>query len=266
MRLLFLLPVILCVHIVNVCAQDSFYPHYIANPLEARVGSFYQPNADRLRLDIGQTIDLNQFDIGSGWKAGIGADAFILTRLRSEGNFKFPVETADYFFGLQGSIHGNVAGMPAGARLRLSHISTHLVDGAADAQGVFSERKPFVYSREFADVSGYVMLNDIRLYGGITWIWSTQPRNIGRIVPQLGFDTRYLIGNDLSIESGYDVRISEVQGITLPTHSVQCGVKYHMKDKTGIWFGLIASSGKSIHGMYHTEREDYLGYGFRIAY
>ncbi len=93
MRLLFFISVILCVHIVNVCAQDSFYPHYIANPLEARIGSFYQPNADRLRLDIGQTIDLNQFEIRSGWKAGIGADAFILTRLRSEGNFKFPVET-----------------------------------------------------------------------------------------------------------------------------------------------------------------------------
>ncbi|MEN9829045.1 MAG: hypothetical protein RJA11_1661, partial [Bacteroidota bacterium] len=73
MRLLFFLSVILSVHTVNVCAQDSFYPHYIANPLEARVGSFYQPNADRLRLDIGQTIDLKQYDVGSGWNAGIGA-------------------------------------------------------------------------------------------------------------------------------------------------------------------------------------------------
>ncbi len=254
---------------LNVCimhSQDTFYSHYIANPLEARIGSFYQPNADRLRLDIGQTIDLNQFDIGSGWKAGIGADAFILTRLRSEGNFKFPVETADYFFGLQGAMHGKVDGLPCGARLRLSHISTHLVDGAADAQGVFSERKPFVYSREFADISGYVMISDIRLYAGLTWIWSTQPRNIGRIVPQLGFDTRYSIGKDVSFESGYDVRISQVQGITLPTHSIQCGVKYHMQNNSGIWFGLIASSGRSIHGMYHTEREDYLGYGFRITY
>jgi hypothetical protein len=247
-------------------AQDGFFRHYIANPLEARVGSFYQPNADRLRLDIGTTIDLEQFDIRSNWKVGIGADAFILTRLRSEGNFKFPVETADYFFGLQGAAHGTIDGVPVGGRLRLSHISTHLVDGAANAQGVFAERKPFVYSREFADVTGYVIIGDIRLYGGITWIWSTQPRNIGRIVPQLGFDTRYAIAKNLSLEAGYDVRISEVQDITLPTHSMQCGVKLHMANSTGLWFGLIASSGRSIHGMYHTEREEYLGYGFRIAY
>lgn len=249
-----------------VFAQDTFFPHYIANPLEARVGSFYQPNADRLRLDIGQTIDLSEYDLGSGWKAGLGADAFILTRLRSEGNFKFPVETADYFFGLQGSAHGMIQSLPVGVRLRLSHISTHLVDGSADAQGVFSSRKPFVYSREFADVSGYAMLGSFRVYGGLTWIWSTQPRNVGRIVPQLGFDIRHPIGDEFTFESGYDVRVSEVADITLPTHSVQCGIKYALMHGKGFWFGLVASTGRSIHGMYHTEREEYLGYGFRIAY
>ncbi|NBP63957.1 MAG: DUF1207 domain-containing protein [Bacteroidetes bacterium] len=247
-------------------SQDTFYPHYIANPLEARVGSFYQPNVDRLRLDIGQTIDFTQHDLGDGWKGGFGTDAFILTRLRSEGNFKFPVETADYFFGLQASAHGTLNATPVGARLRLSHISTHLVDGAADAQGVFSARKPFVYSREFADLSGYAMMGPLRIYAGLTWIWSTQPRNIGRIVPQLGFDTRQSIAKNMVLEAGYDVRVSEVADITLPTHSLRCGLKYAMTTQTGFWFGLIASSGRSIHGMYHTEREDFLGYGFRMAY
>ncbi|MFN5176708.1 MAG: DUF1207 domain-containing protein [Ignavibacteria bacterium] len=250
----------------TVLGQDTFYPHYIANPLEARIGSFYQPNVDRLRLDIGQTIDLTEHQFGNGWKAGLGADAFILTRLRSEGNFKFPVETADYFFGLQASAHGSINSTPVGARLRLSHISTHLVDGSADAQGVFFPRKPFVYSREFADVSTYVMMGQMRLYAGITWIWSTQPRNIGRIVPQIGIDTRYTITPNMMIEAGYDVRVSEVAGITLPTHSFQCGVKHAFSNRTGIWLGLIASTGRSIHGMYHTEREDFLGYGFRIVY
>lgn len=246
--------------------QDTFYPHYIANPLEARVGSFYQPNVDRLRLDIGQTIDMTEHEIGNGWKAGIGADAFILTRLRSEGNFKFPVETSDYFFGVQASAHGNINATPVGARLRLSHISTHLVDGSADAQGVFFPRKPFVYSREFADVSAYAMMGPMRLYAGMTWIWSTQPRNVGRIVPQIGIDTRYAIATNMMLEAGYDLRVSEVAGITLPTHSIQCGLKQAFSKRTGIWFGLIASTGRSIHGMYHTEREDFVGYGFRIVY
>jgi hypothetical protein len=186
--------------------------------------------------------------------------------LRSEGNFKFPVETADYFFGLQASAHGSINSTSVGARLRLSHISTHLVDGSADAQGVFFPRKPFVYSREFADVSTYAMMGQMRLYAGITWIWSTQPRNVGRIVPQIGIDTRYTITPNMMIEAGYDVRVSEVAGITLPTHSFQCGVKHAFSNRTGIWLGLIASNGRSIHGMYHTEREDFLGYGFRIVY
>ena len=60
-------------------SQDTFYPHYIANPLEARVGSFYQPNVDRLRLDIGQTIDFTQHDLGDGWKGGFGTDALMRT-------------------------------------------------------------------------------------------------------------------------------------------------------------------------------------------
>ena len=247
-------------------AQDTFFPHYIANPLEARVASFYQPNVDRLRLDIGQTIDLTEHDLGEGWKAGIGADAFILTRLRSEGNFKFPVETADYFFGLQAAAHGKIQTTPVGGRLRLSHISSHLVDGAADPQGMFTPRKPFVYSREFADLSGYAMLGPMRVYAGLTWIWSTQPRNVGRIVPQFGIDTRHVVNKVFSIEAGYDVRVSEVGGITLPTHSLQCGINHAFSKHAGLWFGLVASSGRSIHGMYHTEREDFLGYGFRIVY
>ena len=264
--LIFTIVIFLSCGISALQSQETMFRYYKANPLEARVGSFYQPNHDKLRLDIGNSIDLKDISYSEQWKGSIGADAFILTRLRSEGNFKFPVETADYFFGLNACALGKIGSFPAGIRLRLAHISTHLVDGSANANGVFAERKPFVYSREFADASGYISLDYLRLYAGLTWVWSTQPRNVGRIIPQLGFDIQYPIVNHWEIQSGYDVKLSEVESITLPTHSVQAGIAYVNEKRKGAWFGIVGSFGRSIHGMYFNEQDHYLGFGFQVLY
>lgn len=96
MRIL-ILGFILCISYTHIEAQNALFTPFLASPLEARIGSFYQPSKDKMRLDIGNTVDLSVFDTDSTWKYSIGTDAFILTRLRSEGNLKFPVETADYF-------------------------------------------------------------------------------------------------------------------------------------------------------------------------
>ena len=249
-----------------IYSQETLFPYYKANPFEARVGSFYQPSHDKLRLDIGNSIDLHQFHIDNDWKGSIGTDAFILTRLRSEGNFKFPVETADYFFGINACAIGTLGNLPAGFRLRLSHISTHLVDGSANASGVFVDRKPFVYSREFADASGYITFDKLRLYAGLTWVWSTHPRDIGRVIPQLGFDIRYPISPGYEIQSGYDIKLSEVRGITLPQQSLQAGIAYLNAQRKGTWIGLVGSFGRNLHGMYYTEQDHYLGFGFQVLY
>jgi hypothetical protein len=247
--------------------ENTLFKQYKAAPLEARVASFYQFGNDRLRLDIGNSFDISEFMLQDSSRMSIGTDFFTYTRLRSEGNFKFPVETTDFYFGVNGAwISKAQAGMEYGLRLRLAHISTHLVDGYADSAGNFSRQKPFVYSREFADLSGSVQFDYLRIYSGITWLWATQPRNVGRFIPQLGTDIRYPVQKGLEIQAGYDFRISSVNERWIPTHSVQAGLAWLNEKRRGIWLGLLMSAGRSLHGMFHTEQDTYIGTGFQALF
>jgi hypothetical protein len=112
-------------------------------------GSFLEPNrftttydadATRLRLEAGFGMPFIRFN-----KASIGVECYIWSGLKTLEGFRFPVETADYFFGLN-TIIPNFLSDEYTARVRLSHISSHLVDGTKDSVvGGSSSR----FSREF---------------------------------------------------------------------------------------------------------------------
>ena len=118
-------------------------------------GSFLEPNRfaivrdqsrERIRLEAGYGSDV--IKIG---RTVVGAEGLIWSGLKSLSNFRFPVETADYFFGLYTvySLHIEGKRDPLPLRLRLSHISSHFVDGTKDTLiGGSSSR----YSREFISV------------------------------------------------------------------------------------------------------------------
>ncbi len=75
----------------------------------------------------------------------IGLEGLAWSRLRTLSNFRFPVETVDYFFGAFADWGDNEVGW----RLRISHISSHLVDGSDSVTGGSSSH----YSREFVELT-----------------------------------------------------------------------------------------------------------------
>ncbi len=129
---------------------------FTAHFLEPKAGFQYLFDLEKVRIDIGTSHDIIH------WKAedesfSFGADFFTYTRARSEDNFKFPVETVDYLFGVNGSYKSKIEQNEWGARLRFSHISAHLVDGYYDSESEswLNGREPFVYSREFFELIAY---------------------------------------------------------------------------------------------------------------
>src|SRR5687768_4058096 len=122
------------------------YTHTV-NPLyagkyEARIGGSFAPDAEKLRLDIGATVDVLTIRDSSGVvgsiarernRLSVGFDFFTWSRLRSETGFKFPVELIDYYFGFNSGLRlARIAGhqpLISEIRLRLGHISAHKVDG-----------------------------------------------------------------------------------------------------------------------------------------
>jgi hypothetical protein len=138
-------------------------------------GSFLEPNrfttvydADphRLRLEAGYGTEFLRFS-----NVDIGAEGFIWSGLKTRSDFRFPVETADYFFGFNAVIQQ----FPYPAlmsRIRLSHISSHLVDGTQDSVVGGSSSH---YSREFVSFeSQYVPFageSSFRVSAGIKFLF-----------------------------------------------------------------------------------------------
>jgi hypothetical protein len=232
-----------------------------ANIFEPRIGSQYEFGDKKLRLDIGGSVDLFE----TNWDKMIirfGTDFFTFTRLRSEGNLKFPVETSDYFFGINTSTQLQLQ-FPVSFRLRIAHISSHLVDGMA-IDTIFT-RKPYVYSREFADLVIAFGISH-RIYFGFTGVFSTQPKNVQKIIPQFGIDWKEPLTRDLDLRAGYDFKLNGYEGVNYGNNSAQIGIEYNSYDIYGLGLYIYYYSGKSIHGMFIRDYDNYFGTGFQVLF
>lgn len=243
-------------------AQAPF-PSPKANPYEARVGSMYQLGPQHLRLDIGTQLELLNGDglqDSTSWSAGVGFQTW--TRLRAESNFKFPVETVDYWFGVH-AMYGRASSWHV--RMRLAHISSHLADGLADSAATLHP-KQFVYSREFAEVLLGYTLGSIRPYLGATLVWSSIPDSPNTIIPQAGIDLSLPLDNVWSITGGYDLRLVGINNVYVAANAAQLGFQHQLHNTTALWMGLYAYSGRSMHGMFFKNQDSYLAAGFQVMW
>ena len=236
-----------------------------ANVFEPRIGSFYNLNDNNFRLDIGASFDFVKINENSPNEMSIGADFFTYTRLRSENNFKFPVETSDYFFGLNYSANLNLFDEQFQTRVRLAHISSHLVDGYSE-NGIFF-KMPFVYSREFFDITlakyfDYSESNYIRPYIGTKVVFSTQPDDVSIFQGQVGFDLLHKINNFAEISAGLNL----ANGEDMLNTSSQIGFNIKFIKNVGLFLGYYYYNGNSMHGMFYKEKDNYSAIGFQIIY
>lgn len=239
---------------------------YTANILEARDGVSYLTSADKLRLDIGTSSDVYKITYGNSVLT-FGADLFTYTRLRSENNFRFPVETIDYFFGLNSGyrvINGN---NQYGFRFRFSHISAHLVDGRFDkSTGDWQYNyPPFVYSREFFELLPFYQFDTFRIYGGMTYLIHVIPDGIGKEIYQAGFDYYFTFFPIKTIVpfAADDFKLSQI-GSYFGNNILMAGIKLGKYNGIGFKIYYSYTSGKSVHGLFYNLFESYSSIGFNF--
>jgi len=233
-----------------------------ANVFEPRVGAIYEGGDNKLRLDIGTSFDFKRFDINERLKASVGADFFTFTRLRSEGKFKFPVETSDYFFGVNSSFIYDFTDYRLSSRVRLAHISSHLVDGLSK-DGVF-DKKPFTYSREFVDLILAAEKDGLRVYLGGSFIFSTIPDDVDKVVPQLGADYEIKIYKFIGFSTGFDYKYYGSENVG--QGAFQAGFKFRTSKSVSVFAACYYFDGLSAHGMSYDELDSYLGFGFQVCF
>lgn len=239
---------------------------FTAHFLEPKAGFQYLFDLEKVRIDIGTSRDIIKWG-AEKHHFSVGADFFTYTRARSEDNFKFPVETIDYLFGINVGYKKSFYDSEFGARIRFSHISAHLVDGYYDtkSQSWLNDRNPFVYSKEFFELIGYYKIYSVRFYGGITYNIHIIPDDIKKAIFQMGFGY-YLIPLQAKIFTpfvAYDFKLTGIDAYS-GNNILSAGIKFGHPTSRG--FSILVSyvSGKSVHGEFYDLNENYATIGINL--
>jgi hypothetical protein len=237
-----------------------------ANTFEPRVGLIWHSTDNRLRLDIGNSIDLLQYVYASPKRLlTIGSDFFTYTLLRGESNFHFPVDAVDYLFGFNANYRDSLNSGIFTARLRLSHISAHFVDGHYDnATAAWKDNlSPRVYSKEFFDLTVSFEPDEmLRAYLGAIYVWHIDPTTAPKTIAYIGSEVHHRMITATNIYAAYQLTVSGLH----PLHQIHLGVKI------GEWYGrgtqvfFVYHTGNSIHGEYYDRQDNYTGFGFNIHF
>ena len=249
--------------------SGRLFPPLLANTFEGRVGTLFRADG-KLRLDVGNSIDVVGIALDSNHarRLTIGADFFTYTVLRSEENFHFPVEASDYLFGINVNYVREMSAGQFQARLRVSHISAHLVDGSYDAgDAAWRYGGPRVYSREFVDLVGAVGRKHYRFYAGVQYLFHDDPPEVPNWSYQAGLEIFFgkLMGRFMHPYLAYDFRLVPVR-VYSAVHSVQGGIKIGRWQGPGLNLFFAYFSGNSIHGEFFDRRERYWAGGFTVDF
>uniref|UniRef100_A0A832G6A1 DUF1207 domain-containing protein n=1 Tax=Ignavibacterium album TaxID=591197 RepID=A0A832G6A1_9BACT len=253
-------------------AQHQWFPSelnvqpFTANILEPKAGFLFNISDNKIRLDIGTSQDILHIK-NNETIISFGADLFTFTRLRSESDFHFPVETIDYLFGLNASYKKMYCDNELGFRFRFSHISAHLVDGQFDktTNQWRDGRLPHVYSREFIEFFPFIRFNDLRFYAGLTYIFHSSPKEIKKGIFQFGGDffVTKLRTDWFTPFIAYDFKLSGKEKY-VGNNFINFGMKFGEFNKKGFSIYYSYISGKSIHGEYFDLNESYSSIGFNL--
>lgn len=272
-----LLPLFLFFILINsyltAQSQVEYFPDvlniqpFTANMIEPRIGCSYLEGKDKLRLDIGSSLDLVHIKKSESEVLSFGADFFTYTRLMSEKDFHFPVDAVDYLFGFNAGYKITDKNKEYGFRARLSHISAHMVDGHYDhlVNGWKFGQNPMVYSREFIEFFPYYRVDGLRVYAGLTYLFHTTPKGIGKGLYQLGGDyfAKDLVSKNISPYIAYDFKLSG-EDTYIGNNTLMAGLKFGKFNAKGFSLYWAYYSGRSVHGEYFYFTENYSSIGFNL--
>ncbi|MGB0130141.1 DUF1207 domain-containing protein [Chlorobium sp.] len=254
---------------------NTLFKPLLADPTEPRIAVMPMISEDGLQLDIGTSADIYQ---NSCKTFAVGVDFGTFSRLNTSGNFKFPVDTIDYLFGINATWKTPLDSdsLPfdeLSARLRLSHISAHFEDGHTDDDGQWIQSGPFeipfTYSREFLNLTLALSTPEHhRIYAGYQYLWHSIPDNINPHSFQLGAEiatpgNTYLAADFKLLPIWRGGEDGETKGYR-GTWNLQAGMRLTALGMDRVRVAYNYFSGMSRHGMYFYQPESYSTIGMIV--
>lgn len=238
-----------------------------ASVIEAKNGFIKDISKNNLQLNIGISGDLCKWKINKQF-VSIGADFFTYSNLRSESNFKFPVDAIDYFFGINFNYKKLFGSNFLTGRFRLSHISAHLEDGHIYSRSdtIFT---PFVFSREFVDLScgyDYWLLKNCKLKNiiSVNILFHSIPKDFGLLSLQYGLEFRYFLSSYFSVYISNDLKLQSVSSGNYLNENLETGIRFGKINAKGFSLSFNYYDGRDYKGQYYMNYLNYKAIGFNV--
>lgn len=254
---------------------DTLFEPLLADPMEPRIAVMPKLGKKQLQLDIGTSADLYQNEKKT-FAAGIDFATWSL--LNRTSNFKFPVDSIDYLFGVNATFRRQLTDTlipfeEATIRVRWSHISAHFEDGHTDDAGEWLHPEespfgiPFTYSREFINVTASLSSPGRRVYLGYQYMYHTIPDEISASSFQAGAE----IGLPYDAYLAADFKLLPIwqwdEGKTdgyRGTWNLQAGMRLSSIGLDNVRVAANYFSGMSRQGMYFYKPESYTTLGMIV--
>lgn len=238
--------------------------------IESKVGVTKFTDDKNLKLDIGVSFDL----IGLKHKNtdySFGVDFFTFSNLRSENNFKFPVDAIDYMFGINFNFKKNIMrNTGLSGRFRISHISSHFEDGHVYERSdtIFT---PFVFSKEFFDfaaVVDYRIADDFYFKGllAMNLVFHSIPSDPKGISGQMGLELRYYLTKLFSMYISDNLGLASVNSDTNLNDNFEFGLSLGKINTRSVNLYFTYYDGQDYRGQYYGKYLNNTGLGFRVKF
>ncbi|MBP9191599.1 MAG: DUF1207 domain-containing protein [Ignavibacteria bacterium] len=249
---------------------NNLYVPVEAGIIEAKNGATKFLNNDYLTLNIGAAFDLVGLKTNKNTYS-FGVEFFTFSNLRTEDNFKFPVDAIDYLFGVTFNLKRKLTQKNTlTSRLRISHISSHFEDGHQyeNTDTIFT---PVVFSKEFLELnvmSDYLFTKDLSLKSmvGVNYIFSRIPNEISPVSGQLGLELRYYFTDFFSVYLSNENNLATVNSSTNLNESFESGISFGKRNSRSLLLYFDYYDGQDYKGQYYGGYLNYTGLGMRFKF
>jgi len=259
---------------VEFLPGTALVPALIAHPQEARVGVRKEAGSSRLKLDIGTSMDIVTVSLGGGdTHITAGIDFFTYALTTSSEGLRLQVDAVDGFFGGHVACSMKNSAARYDLRLRLLHLSAHMVDGHYDIprNDWKDGRAPLPFTRDFgelvAGIRGPLAGISCRFYSGFSYATLVRPTTIRRFATLHGLElsSPALLPRMLDRETPVYLAVHLAMAGTpryAGTTSVEAGMKFGAMYGRGVRIYASYTAGPEVFSQYYDLRSRIWGVGF----
>jgi hypothetical protein len=250
----------------------------VAHSSEPRVGLTKDLQTQRMKVDIGNSIDIASYTFSGGvTKISIGIDFFAYAYVIGARGLHFQIDAIDGFFGGNCSFSSRRGGDRFQVRLRILHHSAHLVDGNFDPQ-TMEWRKPGgpgPFTRDFGEILlAHAYSSDglkFRYYGGVSFATLARPEVLRKQAFLAGLELASpailpdLFNRPANLYAAYTWDLMGTPAFR-PAHQLEAGLKFGEWEGKGIRIFVSYRKGRHLFAEYITDELAFTGAGFSVDF